>query len=1178
MSVKWTNEQRKVIEARDCDLLVSAAAGSGKTAVLIERIVQRILDPVAPINVDEILVVTFTRAAAAEMSTRIAERLTEMLAVETKKDPESDLVKRLSDQYQALARAQISTIDSFAKRVVMEHYEEADIDPGVRIADENELKLLKADVMEELLEEKYNEGDKDFLDFAEYFARGKEDGNIETVIESLVRYSESFADPEGWLYERRDEYLGDMEKLPSIKILHEISSSVLKSISENAEYAMYIAESPMGPVQYMPVLIDEADTFRKMSELKDIDSMQKAVAEYKFARLPGGKAKEVDEVCEDKKETVKSLRNDYKKSFQELLQKKFLAVPIKEAVKDFNLTKASVNVACNLAIEFSELYKEAKKKKNLVDFSDLEHLALRILRDKDGNITEAAKEYREEFKEVMTDEYQDSNLMQELILTAVAGSDEGRHDFFMVGDVKQSIYSFRQARPELFIGKYGKYKYSGEERKIDLHNNFRSRKEVLDPVNDVFDDIMHADFGNIEYDEAARLVPGGNFEDDKRDHKTEFILSDRSIEPDDEELASELARIPAAEYEGHMLALRIRELHDKEGYKYKDITILFRTMKGWAEPVKEVLMSQGIPAVSETTAGYFSAWEVEVALSLLSVIDNPRQDIPLAAVMLSPVGKFSPDELASLRIMDKSDKDLWELVLESSDEKVVKFRDLLVEMRRLSTFLPVHELIIRVLDETNFTDYVAAMPGGAVRERNLAMLVARAEGVEASGIRGLVHFNRYIKKIKDQGIDFGEADALDTLDAVRIMSIHKSKGLQFPVVFVSGLGKTINKTAARESVIIHPRYGIGVDCFNLESRERWKSLPKIVIAEKADEDTVAEEERLLYVAMTRAIDKLILTGQGKKITEKLPAIAESHANYLSLAQTGKVMDLVLPTVLRKSNHFNLIKLTPEALIKSETKQELTRKKTIDKENSGENEEAGENASLLRKLTAEMEYNYPYERAVNEKVKYTVSEIKRLGLTEEEAGEVQFFKDADEEKEAYVPEFARNEEAFNGADRGTLYHSVMRHIDLSGDISKAGIETYLDGLKSNGKISKGEREALVASDFANFLQTDLAKRMIAADKEGFLFREAPFVMNDDTRRAEPVLVQGIIDAWFEDKEGIILLDYKTDRVSRKNGERILTDRYKLQLDLYAEALKKATGKDIAHKYIYSFTLGKVIECD
>lgn len=1179
MSVSWTEEQKKVIDARNSDLLVSAAAGSGKTAVLIERIIGLILDENDPVDLDELLVVTFTRAAAAEMSTRIADRLSKMLSEETAVHPDSALAERLSEQYALLPHAQISTIDSFAKRVVMEHFEEGDIDPGVRIADENELAIIKNDVMAELLLDKYEEGSSSFLDFTEYFASGRDDSKIEDIIGTLVRFSEGFPDPKRWLRERKEEYAKGLCELPSVNILSELVRKILESCASAAERAYELSMKPFGPNHYASVLLDESETFKRMSDINDIDRLYSELSEYKFRALPRAKKKdengnpvEIDSELQDK---VKGIREGYKKNINDVLLKKFIVAPIGDSNDEFKITIPPVIEALTLAEEFRERYKKAKEKKDLVDFSDLEHLALNILRNPDGSITDAAKSYRKQYRAVMTDEYQDSNILQESILTAVAGSDEGNHDMFMVGDVKQSIYKFRQARSELFIEKYRKYKEDGQERRIDLHKNFRSREEVIDSVNAVFRDIMHESFGGIEYDKNAELVCGrSDIKDDGRDHRTEFIFSDKDLVSDDEEMAREISLLDNPDYEARLIAARIRKLHDEEKWKYSDIVVLFRSMKGWAEVVKRVLLAEGIPAVSETTAGYFNAWEVQTALDILAVIDNPRQDIPLSAVMLSPVGNFTVDELAELRVNGGRKKDLWELLYSSDNEKAIKFCEKLNEMRKLSLFLPVHELIRRIFADTNFIDHVAAMPGGAVRKGNLALLAEKARAFETAGLHGLVHFNRYIKKIRDEGIDFGEADPSEALDAVRIMSIHKSKGLQFPVVFVSGLGKKINRQDSKDAVIMHPDYGIGVDCFKRDTREKWPSLPKLVIAEKMNSDAAAEEERLLYVAMTRAEDKLILTATGKGDTKKFTAFKERQYDAFALSHAESVLDMIFPTLLRDKEHFNMIEVKPETIIEEE-KHYLSQRGDITMDDT---EGEASDPSLAEKIEQEINFIYPYEDSVGKKYKFTVSEIKKLHLLEEEAGVIFAPSESEDESDVYVPDFAKEEAGPEGADRGTLIHNIMRHIDLKRSYTEKDLAQLFDALVEKGKLTKDERSALNTGEFLSFLDTDIAREMAAADREGFLFREQPFVMTKDDEGNDPILVQGIIDAWYENEDGIIILDYKTDRVRRADGENILRERYSVQLDLYAEAVKKATGKTPIHKYIYSFTLGKVIECD
>ena len=1176
MEPKWTEEQIAVIKHRDDNMLVSAAAGSGKTAVLIERVMGRLLDEMAPINIDELLVVTFTRDAAGEMKERIGAAISKKLEEEVAKDANSDISLRLMKQYSLLSEAHMSTIDSFCKKVVMENFKEAEIDPGVRTMDDTEGVIIRKKVLEELLETEYEIKDADFINFVEYFARGKSDKILEDLILQLYRFSESLPDKESW-FDREINKMNEPFKGSAFEgLLLDYCRTMLAELKKEAERFVQLSLSPYGPAQYESTGSSDVELF---AGLMKADSFEKLIALAEntgFARLSTKKTADVDE---EKKELAKSIRDGYKESFNKL-KEDFLTENVDEIEASGKVTAGVLKELIRLVRKFDKAYIEEKKKRNVLDISDWAHLALKVLLDEEGKPSAAAKAYKEQFAEIMIDEYQDSNLLQEKILTSISREPDGQPNIFMVGDVKQSIYKFRQAKPELFIEKYNKYSHGKKGKRIDLHSNFRSGPEVIESVNAVFERTMTEPLGGIVYDEAARLVKGREDKLQNELNKTEILLFNKS-----DEIPEKLLKLSDIELEAYMVAGRIKRLMvEKEVLKYSDIAILLRTNVEWAESFRRILIAEGIPAICESSVGYFSAWEVQVMISLLKILDNPHQDLPLGTVLLSPIGGFDEQELAELRINSNKDEDLWTILNLSENEKSLKFINWFNEQRSKLIFTPVHELIKELYEESNFYSYVRAMPSGETRAANLDMLVYKAKAYEATSLHGVVHFVRYIDKLRKYEVDFGEAGT-GGAEAVRILSIHKSKGLQYPVVFVSGMAKSMNNQDSRASMVIQAELGIGIDHFNIETREKKTTILKKMLARKIRLENVAEEIRLLYVAMTRAEDKLLLTAGLEDVEDKLVSWEHDEQGYMSLSKANSLLDFAMPALIKEKNEGRLtiaVKCAKE-LVNSkmdEAAEKEVLESDITKLISSLPELEGYEV-IKEIISREKDYIYPFKEAVELKSKMTVSEIKRLHLEEEEIGEAVYnlpYKEAPE-FEPYIPEFISKEsEETKGAARGTLYHNILSRMDFGNIFEKEVFKKYIEELNIDKKITNEELNSIDLRHFAKFFESNLYKRMRQAFLNGKLYREAPFVIGIDREingEKETVLVQGIIDAWFTENEDVILMDYKTDRVYGKQGEEELVRRYKLQLDNYAEALRRITGKIPKEKLIYSFALGKEI---
>ncbi len=932
MEVKFTDEQQAVIDARDCNILVSAAAGSGKTAVLVERIIQMIMEGT---DVDHLLVVTFTKAAASQMKEKITAAIQKKLITE----PDN---AHLQKQETLIHNAQITTIDSFCQYIIRNNFNTIGLDPSFRVGDEGELKLLQEEVMQQLMEEEYEAAkdtdESDFLYCMDYFAAGSNDKRVEEYINQLYKFSMSMPWPEDWIKDRAGDYDisgTPFDELPWVKECMSFAGRIIRESADRMDSAIKLSLDPDGPYMYEQLLQDEKSGILAALQYNTYDALFDGLRGISFGRLSSKKDPSVNG---DKRENVKSIRDKVKKDLGDLIEKYF-ALTSETIIGQMALCDRAVKELCRLTLEYKTRFDIEKRDKHLIDFSDMEHFALQILIEHpsddecEGLSAEeildkcrpsaVALEYREFFKEVLIDEYQDSNNVQEMILKAISGEKAGISERFMVGDVKQSIYKFRLARPEIFMEKLGSFdKTAGaEDRRIDLHKNFRSRSEVLESTNYIFKKIMGDDLGGVDYDEDAHLVLGADYEEPSFDVTPEFIMVDgcdvlENPEPDD--MVSDLS---AREKEALAVAERIQRLmQENTDLKYKDIVILLRSLSGWDDVFKEMLESQGIPAYIESKSGYFEAPEVSVLLDLLSVIDNPRQDIPLVAVMHSEIGRFTDEELAKIRIaVDKVqeqslsgtfyegmclDLDLDEALL----TKVKEFVEMIEDFRDKSTYTPVHELLEMILDRTGFLPLATALPAGNQRRANIELLLSNAANFEKTSFKGLFHFVRYIEHLKLIQVDYGEAGIIDeNADVVRIMSIHKSKGLEFPVVFVSGLSKEFNRMDSQGDLITDMDLGIGVKCINTELRVKYDTLKRQIIASRMNMESLGEEIRVLYVALTRAKEKLILTAYEKDLLKEisgimtqLPVLAgpERLLPYSMRSGARSFFDLVLPAVIR----------------------------------------------------------------------------------------------------------------------------------------------------------------------------------------------------------------------------------------------------------------------------------------
>lgn len=1253
----WTTDQQKVIDLRDRNILVSAAAGSGKTAVLVERIIQMITDEKRNMNIDNLLVVTFTKAAAGEMRERISAAIEKMVS----EHPDST---HLQKQMTLIHNAQITTIDSFCMYVIRNYFHLIDLDPAFRMADEAELTLIKSDVLKEILEEQYEEGSEDFLEFVESYSTNKSDAALEDFILQMYEFSMSYPWPEEWLNNKRKifdaESIQEYEKETWMQNLLTYIRTVIQDAKKLNLRALEVCHEPGGPLAYEDALMSDQDILDSLYNLSTYEQYETVLTELNYTAL--SRKKQVD-VTEEQKELVKSLRQEMKDALSSI-KKDFFFQDSAEMLEDMKKVKAAVNKLIDLTLLFTRRYREKKAEKNLLDFHDLEHYALDILvkktddkadiesdnnadNESDNNKTiktvpsQAARDLSEQFTEIMIDEYQDSNDVQEEILTSISKEKQGGvPNVFMVGDVKQSIYKFRLAKPELFMHKYETYStFDSDHQRIDLHKNFRSRGIVLDSVNMIFRKIMTKALGDIEYNDEAALYKGASFTEpevkEENPFQTEFLVLDTrecDVDEGDEksnegnaeyagnteytenvENAEELQEgYSERELEARAVAERIKKIVDGEDglivnekgklrrARYSDIVILLRTMSGWSEVFTETLLAQGIPAYSDIQSGYFQTMEIKTILNMLRILDNPRQDIPFAAILYSKIVGIGSEGLAKLRYenyggaINPKTFPLYELARRYVDhgeegelkEKLTHFFTCYDELRSMVSYTSIHQLILEIYRKTGFDTLVFSMSGGERRKGNLDMLVQRAIDFESTSYHGLFQFIRYIEKLLKYEIDYGEAiGGAGNDNAVRIMSIHKSKGLEFPVVILAGMGKMFNNSDTRSKIVLHPDYGIGPDCIDYRLRTKTPTLLKKAIQRRLIVENLGEELRILYVALTRAKEKLIMIGTVKNL-EKTEGKWKQEAMlgtdsllFTTLSSARCYFDFVGPVVMNQEEIKYQVISVSDLAFSEETRQRKTEelKQKLEQLDLSEIQDK----ELYEQLREQLNYTYPYEKEASLPIKTTVSELKKMSQqVDEEESFVTLIKEST--KESVIPRFIKQEELVVGAKRGTLYHKVLECLPFENIEGITDIRREMDTLINRRMISEEESKAVDLKALAAFFSSNVAKRMTEAARAGKLVREQQFVLgipafeiHGDAGGEELVLIQGIIDVYFEEDGEYVLLDYKTDRVDFSDGEEVLARRYKAQLDYYERAITQITGVKVKERIIYSFALQKEI---
>lgn len=1200
MEMKWTTEQSKVIELRDRNLLVSAAAGSGKTAVLVQRIIEKITDKSKPVDIDRILVVTFTKAAAAEMRERISNRIEELREI----NPDDENLIRQST---LINNAQITTIDSFCSFVVRNHFGEINLDPNFRIGEDGEIKLLEGDVLEECFDLNYSAIDNEaFTSLIDMYADNRSDSAVKDMIMQIYHTSQSNSWPKKWIKSLPDIYKAENEDALTNTDLFKGILIYVNSLIKDYLSSLYAYKDiillPEGPEAYLSNIEDDIKQLEAISSLNDYSEYYNFFQNISFSKLKNQSLKDAAPEKEKNKNIVQAGRNQIKDAIKEI-KNTYFSVPISDILEQVKKLEPIVSELSRLALCYTEMMEEKKRDKRIADFSDVEHFALKVFVDEEtGERTATAKEFSRHFDEIMIDEYQDSNQIQEDILCAISGMEDGRYNMFMVGDVKQSIYRFRLARPELFMNKYNTYdSFDSKTQKIDLHQNFRSRAEVLDFSNDIFYKIMQPDLGGVAYDDEAALYLGADYPE-VSDMQAELLIIDKNdediaeaIDDEDNNTASIEALAVAHKIQSLMKTMQVKDKNSGElrELRLSDIVILFRSRTN-CSTFMQVLSDCGIAAYMESQSGYFDAYEVQIVLNMLRILDNPYQDIPMTAVLKSKIVGLDDEELAEIRVRDDK-KQFSLLVIEAMEEategKLYEFKLLYNQLRGLITDTPIHELISILLEKSAFGQYVAAMPAGDRRALNLSTLLEKAISYEQTSYKGLYHFIRYIDALNKYEVDMGEAETLgENEDVVRLMTIHKSKGLEFPVVFVSGLGKKFNMRDSQGALVLHTDLGLGIEEISGNPKIRRKSIIKNEIANQITQESLGEELRVLYVALTRAKEKLILTGCINNAKESISKYTGNTRkgqpiSFAQRAQKNGYLGWIIPAMLSYPDKYVLNFVSGMDMASKEA--ENMAKLTLDRSEL-ENKISSANDKLIEEIKDGFNFNYEHLADTNKKSKYSVSEYKHAYMDvfdkKENSDSEKMFES---EKEHFIPSFVEKagvwqagEYVSPGALRGTAVHRVMECLEfkkiLELDLNDENcideyIQSQFDMMLDEKLISEDIKNLVPASMIKNFIKNPIAIRMAKADSKGLLINEKPFVMKYDN-----VLVQGIIDVfWFEDDQ-IVLLDYKTDNVSDKKE----LEKYKVQLELYADALAKAFSSSdksvtISERLIYSFKFKEVI---
>ena len=1271
MGVKWTPEQESAIMSpKDSNLgaqtlLVAAAAGSGKTAVLVERIITRLKDMENPLSVQELMVVTFTKAAAAEMSARIGVALAK--AMESTDD--KALQARLERQLNLLPSAHISTLHSFCQWVIRSYFYKLDIPPTARIGNEAEMALLKQEVLENLLKEAYEHNMYGIFDLSDFFSDDKSDAGLQDKVLSLYEFAMSQSNSDGWMRHAVEPYKAaqeqDLRDTLWGRAMWDDQQAEIDRIADRIEQMEPLLESPVGPKKWDQVYQEQLAALAQLngvqtwSDMVDVCRNLDTFTKASFTSL--GKALERGEVDGALADEFKSLGSQNKDSLKGMKNGLF---HIDESVlqQQFKDQYPLIHNLVELTIAFHKAYDEAKKEQGIMDFSDLEHLCLALLvepgTEDDPQPSEVALELQDTFKEIMVDEYQDTNGVQETIINLISRVDNR----FYVGDVKQAIYSFRMADSSLFMNKYNTYGLMNDavERRIDLAKNFRSHENILTTTNFIFYQIMTQEAAELDYGEKESLIPGRIVEEAPSDwvggtvelHLLDTSDTNRSDETDgDSETAGDEPENNERELD--FIIQKIKELHASKKQvqnadgsfrqiQWRDFAVLRRSLAGWGTRAVAAMRQAGIPAVVNERDGYFEAQEIQLLLSLLQIIDNPEQDLPMAAVLHSGLVGLDANELGALRLT--GDESLWSVMPlyaeQAQDERLLQFIAHIERWRTLSRRHGVADLLWDIYETLDYVNYVGAMPNGLVRRANVMALYERAKGFESSGFRGLFRFLRFVESLRDSNQDMAVANVVtEADDVVRLMTIHKSKGLEFPVVFLSGVQKKFNTMDFNSPLLVDKNGGIGLKGYYPDIRVSYPSMPWLYCKSIKSDAMKAEEQRILYVALTRARDKLFLTGYINKEIKKEKGVG-AHIKHAALTQPQALgANLIkagnsylhwlliafarhldggapLRNIIELEGETNFDLLDRQCQVKVEIHDgslygDLDYRADVDETTINTVRALGKvnDVALPEEIVQRFAFTYPNPVAAKTTAKISVSELKRrfaerdaeavsatdvsmqqkpvisCNITEDTTGENAILDTSIptiNETELADSVFGRKplaiaaaDEVVTGAQWGTLMHEAMQWLPVKKYTQKS-MTDMLDSLQAEGKFSDEERSLLSDRSLYGFFNSDLGQRLIASKR---VERELPFSMLFDGNRVYPdvengerLFLQGIIDTAFVEDDQWVLVDYKTDRV--KSGDELIR-RYKIQMDLYKEALERLTNMPVKASYIYSFRLHEAV---
>ncbi|MEG0259213.1 MAG: helicase-exonuclease AddAB subunit AddA [Lysinibacillus sp.] len=1227
--VTWTNDQWKAMYASGQDILVSAAAGSGKTAVLINRMIEKVVAKDNPINVDELLVVTFTNASAAEMRHRMAEALEKAIANE----PTSQHLRR---QLSLISKAQISTLHSFCLAIVKQYAYMLEIDPGFRIANEAEVALLRDDILADVLEAAYDSEDEQaamaVYRLVDSFTSDRDDQAIETLMSKLYDTSRVHAEPTKWLRSLPIQYnLADDVTIDDLDMTSYLKLTVKHSMQEAFALIAEMREitlKPDGPAPYAETAELDFALLQEGIRISDEGTWQ-ALYDY-FATVKWSKLKSVrkdalvnpdlQDLAKKKREAAKKIINKMKDSF-------FVRQPAR-LLEEIRLMAPTIATLVELTEQFSEQFSKAKIERGIIDFSDLEHFALQILTEEHEGLlrpSPIATDYQKRFKEVLVDEYQDTNMLQETILQLIKSGDEKDGNLFMVGDVKQSIYRFRLAEPKLFLRKYGEFIENPTETgmRIDLNANFRSRKEVLNGTNYIFAQIMGEKVGEIEYDDKASLKPAAPY--DEKEVPIELVIlhppkEDEELESNDDveeervTTVSELEELKKSQYEARFIIERIQQLMEEGAtvydtktkterpLKYSDIVILMRSMT-WSTDLVEEFKLAGIPLYAESSKGYFEALEVMIMLNTLKVVDNPYQDIPLASVLRAPFVGLTENELAKIRLADPKAPfyDALKLfvrsegrgVQSSTFEKLQRFILQFDNWRNLARRGSLADLIWKIYLDTHYYEMVGAMPNGKQRQANLRVLHDRALMYEKTAFRGLFRFLRFIDRIRTRGDDLGTAKSIgEKDDVVRLVTIHSSKGLEFPVVFVAGMGRPFNKMDFHNSYLFDQDFGLAVKAIDPDNRITYTSLPFLAMKEKKELEMRAEEMRVLYVAMTRAKERLILVASVKDWSKVRAKWQEAQSlkhdapiqEYVR-ARANSYLDWIGPAVARHADFVSLSDAPYKALI-DESRWFVQVMSTMAFDYATPLAEPSElqqqlqtnvDDALLDELKQRFNRPYKFQKSTQKQSKTSVSEIKRLENLQRKE-EPEFFIAPPEKTMTAVtprPSFLQ-EQNMTGAEIGTVVHAVMQHVPQQGFAHVEEVEHFVQDLVKRQLLTAAEAQIVPCEKIVTFFATDIGQRFKQAKQ---IRKEMPFTISRKDEDGDMQIVQGIVDCLFEDANGQwVLLDYKTDKIKAAYSQepalsKEMLKRYGVQLRVYSEAIESILHIQVSNQVLYLFDIEK-----